>query len=236
MICGLGCPCPGVGRAGLPAPAGRGVGRDAVGRGVGAVGLAAALGLLTSSGLPTGGLLTGCGLDAARGAGDAAGRGTGFEAVGPAGAAGGFCGVVGLAGGADDVAGAGVGLLITGFGVAAAGGLGAACGLAATWGFAATWGLAATGFATTGLLTAGVGWLGAAGAAFFTDRMAFPAVGLAGAVAVGLAPFPPLLSSERILPASASLIELLWLFAAIESFSAASSTSLFSRPRSLDSS
>ena len=201
-----------------------------MGRGVGAVGLAAALGLLTSSGLPTGGLLTGCGLDAARGAGDAAGRGTGFEAVGRAGAAGGFCGVVGRAGGADDVAGAGVGLLITGFGVAAAGGLGAACGLAATWG------LAATGFATTGLLTVGVGWLGAAGAAFFTDRMAFPAVGLAGAVAVGLAPFPPLLSSERILPASASLIELLWLFAAIESFSAASSTSLFSRPRSLDSS
>jgi hypothetical protein len=35
---------------------------------------------------------------------------------------------------------------------------------------------------------------------------------------------------------SSSLMELLWLFAAIESFSAASSTSLFSRPKSLDSS
>jgi len=36
--------------------------------------------------------------------------------------------------------------------------------------------------------------------------------------------------------ASSSLIELLWLFAEIDSFSAASSTSLFSRPKSLDSS
>ena len=55
MICGF---CwPGVGRAGLPVPAGRGVGRAGVGRGVGAVGLAAALGLLTNSGLAAGGLL-----------------------------------------------------------------------------------------------------------------------------------------------------------------------------------
>jgi len=36
--------------------------------------------------------------------------------------------------------------------------------------------------------------------------------------------------------ASSSLIELLWLRAAIESFSAASSTSLLSRPKSRDSS
>ena len=83
MICGLGCPWPGVGRAGLPAPAGRGVGRAGVGRGVGAVGLAAALGLLTSSGLPAAGLLTTCGLAAVL-------RGTGFAAVGRAGAAGGI--------------------------------------------------------------------------------------------------------------------------------------------------
>lgn len=114
-------------------------------------------------------------------------------------------------------------MLMTGFGVEAAGGFGAACGFAATWGVAAT-----------GLLTAGVGLLGAAGAAFFTDRIAFPGAGLAGAA--GFAPFAPLPSIERILPASVSLIELLWLFAAIDSFSAASSTSLFSRPRSLDSS
>ena len=116
-------------------------------------------------------------------------------------------------------------MLMIGFGVVAAGGFGGACGVGATWGLAAT-----------GLLTAGVGLLGAAGAAFFTDRIAFPGAGLAGAAAAGFAPFPPLTRSERILPASASLIELLWLFAAIDSFSAASSTSLFSRPRSLDSS
>ena len=120
-------------------------------------------------------------------------------------------------------------MLITGLGVAAAGGFGAACG------WAAATGLAAIGLAT-GLLIAGAGLLGAAGAAFFTERMALPGVGLAGAAAAGFAPFPPLPSSERIFPASASLIELLWLFAAIDSFSAASSTSLFSRPRSLDSS
>ena len=126
-------------------------------------------------------------------------------------------------------------MLITGLGVAAAGGFGAACGLVAATGLATT-GLAATGFAT-GLLAAGAGLLGAAGAAFFTERMALPAAGLvAGAAAAGFAPFPPLPRSERIFPASESLIELLWLFAAIDSFSAASSTSLFSRPRSLDSS
>ena len=47
-------------------------------------------GLLTSSGLVAGGLLTGWDFEAARGAGEAAGRGTGFEAVGREGAAGGF--------------------------------------------------------------------------------------------------------------------------------------------------
>ena len=49
-------------------------------------------------------------------------------------------------------------------------------------------------------------------------------------------PLPLDFSRLRICPASASLMELLWLLAAIDSFSAASSTSLFSRPRSLDSS
>jgi len=53
--------------------------------------------------------------------------------------------------------------------------------------------------------------------------------------AAAVPPRPPLIS-VRIWAASSSLIELLWLFAAMESFSAASSTSLFSRPRSLDSS
>jgi hypothetical protein len=57
----------------------------------------------------------------------------------------------------------------------------------------------------------------------------------AGAAAV-LVPLPPVLISVRMRAASSSLMELLWLFAAIESFSAASSTSLFSRPKSLDSS
>jgi hypothetical protein len=59
-----------------------------------------------------------------------------------------------------------------------------------------------------------------------------PAAALAGV----LAALPPPSSSWRILDASLSLIELLWLFAATPSFSAASSTSLFSRPKSRDSS
>jgi len=112
-------------------------------------------------------------------------------------------------------------------------------------GAATTWGLA-TGFtgvaglaAAAGLAgAAGFAWGGAglAGAAFFTDRIAFPGAGLAGAGADALLPLPLDFSRLRICPASASLIELLWLLAAIDSFSAASSTSLFSRPRSLDSS
>jgi hypothetical protein len=60
--------------------------------------------------------------------------------------------------------------------------------------------------------------------------------GAAGAGAAALAPLPPVLIRLRMRAASSSLMELLWLFAAIESFSAASSTSLFSRPKSLDSS
>ena len=81
----------------------------------------------------------------------------------------------------------------------------------------------------------------AGGAAFLTERIALPPEGFAAAADfVGAADFPdpaaPFFSRLRIFPASSSLIELLWLLAAIESFSAASSTSLFSRPRSLDSS
>lgn len=99
-------------------------------------------------------------------------------------------------------------------------------------------GAVADGLAATGLLGAAAVGLtgdfagGATGAsAFLTDRMALPAGGLAGAA--GCMPF---LSRPRILPASVSLMELLWLFAAMDSFSAASSTSLLSRPRSLDNS
>jgi hypothetical protein len=78
---------------------------------------------------------------------------------------------------------------------------------------------------------AAAGFAGAAGA-FCTDRIAL------GALAAGaaFAPLLPPLIRLRILAASSSLMELLWLFAEIDSFSAASSTSLFSRPKSLDSS
>ena len=91
--------------------------------------------------------------------------------------------------------------------------------------------------AWAGLAAAGL----AGGAAFLTERIALPPEGFAAAADfVGAADFPdpaaPFFSRLRIFPASSSLIELLWLLAAIESFSAASSTSLFSRPRSLDSS
>jgi hypothetical protein len=80
-----------------------------------------------------------------------------------------------------------------------------------------------------------MGALGAAGAlvgagAFFTERMAL------GAAAAGAAGLPLPVIRLRIWAASSSLIELLWLLAAIASFSAASSTSLLSRPRSRDSS
>jgi hypothetical protein len=75
-------------------------------------------------------------------------------------------------------------------------------------------------------------------AAFLTERMALPgatgAVGAAG-VAAPTAPVPRPIR-PRMRWASSSLIELLWLRAAILSFSAASSTSLLSRPRSRDSS
>jgi hypothetical protein len=68
-------------------------------------------------------------------------------------------------------------------------------------------------------------------AAFFTDRIAF-----AGATGAGAGDPLAGLIRVRMRCASSSLIELLWLRAAILSFSAASSTSLLSRPRSRDSS
>jgi hypothetical protein len=95
---------------------------------------------------------------------------------------------------------------------------------------------AGTGLAATGAV-AGSGRLGfaAAGAAFLTERMA-----LAGSEAGGLAGLAAVVPLGRIKlrmrVASSSLMELLWLLAAMDSFSAASSTSLFSRPRSRDSS
>jgi hypothetical protein len=104
-------------------------------------------------------------------------------------------------------------------------------------------GLAAAGLAgAAGALATGLGAWGAAGlaagavGAFFTERMAFCG-GAAGEGALAAwEPLPPLLIRLRMRAASSSLMELLWLFAAIASFSAASSTSLFSRPKSLDSS
>ena len=112
---------------------------------------------------------------------------------------------------------------------------GVAAGLAATGLLAVGLTGAAAGEAGDGLAGAGFAAVGlAGGAAFFTERIALLGAGLVGAE--GWAPLPPDFSRLRIFPASASLMELLWLLAAIESFSAASSTSLFSRPRSLDSS
>jgi hypothetical protein len=74
-------------------------------------------------------------------------------------------------------------------------------------------------------------------AAFFTARIALAGgVGAWGSGRAGGCPETLTPIRERMREASSSLIELLWLFAAMESFSAASSTSLLSRPRSLDSS
>jgi hypothetical protein len=67
--------------------------------------------------------------------------------------------------------------------------------------------------------------------AFFKARIVLGAV--AGADPT---PLPLVRISARMRPASSSLIELLWLRAGMERVSAASSTSLLSRPRSLDNS
>jgi hypothetical protein len=105
-------------------------------------------------------------------------------------------------------------------------------------GFAAMGGAAAAWVGGVGRgLAAGLGAAGAASAAsltaFLTERIAFG--GAVGAAAARL-PLLPASIRERIRDASSSLIELLWLLAATPNFSAASSTSLFSRPRSRDSS
>ena len=102
-------------------------------------------------------------------------------------------------------------------------------------GLAGAEGLAMT--ATAGL----AGRSGAAAAAFWTARIALAGplpwalAGVVGLLATALEPLPTC-NKPRMRAASSSLIELLWLFAAIDSFSAASSTSLLSRPRSRDSS
>ena len=152
-----------------------------------------------------------------------------------------FTGVPGAAGltgaeglSADDLAGVLTRSLVglAGAGFDAMGRTGAAGFAAADWGATGLDGAGFTGFGDR--LEALV--LGAAGvAAFLTERIALPGAGLIGE-AVLAATGLPFFSKLRMRPASSSLIELLWLFAAIESFSAASSTSLFSRPRSLESS
>jgi hypothetical protein len=95
------------------------------------------------------------------------------------------------------------------------------------------------GGATDDLAVGGAGrGAGAGAAALRTDRMALAgAAGEPSAAAAGfLAERPLPRISARIRVASSSLIELLWLLAAMDSFSAASSTSLLSSPRSRDSS
>ena len=151
--------------------------------------------------------------------------------VGFAAPAGVLAAVAGLAGGRIGT-GRGGGLLTSGvatggaaIGVAAAGLAGAGAGAVAVG--------AAGGRGVLGGVTGGVTTVGAAaGAAFFTVRIFTP--GASGALAGAEPPFA--WSRERIFTASESLMELLWLLAAIDSFSAASSTSRLSRPRSRDSS
>jgi hypothetical protein len=73
----------------------------------------------------------------------------------------------------------------------------------------------------------------AADAAFLSERIA---VGGSPLALFALAVEAPPRIRSRMRTASSSLMELLWLRAAMASFSAASSTSLLSRPRSRDSS
>ena len=205
------CPDPGrvggpAGRLGWGRPTNSGLGAGRCGEGTVRFTGAGAAGRGIPPPLDCTGL--GLGVSGLLATGLAAGRGVGAVGLLTAGAAGRAGGA--LAAGAE-------GAEAFGAGAAGAGRAGAGCGLAA----AGLLGAAGAGLAA-----------GAAGAsAFFTDRIALPAGGLAAAAG---APFR--LSKPRILPASASLIELLWLLAAMDSFSAASSTSLLSRPRSLDSS
>jgi hypothetical protein len=130
-------------------------------------------------------------------------------------------------------------------GAAAAAGEAAAVGAVAAAGLAGAPGDGGLAGAAAGRLGGGVGAAteagraagGLAGGAFFTDRIALAGCGAAAASgAAGLAAPPLPRIRLRIREASSSLIELLWLLTVMESFSAASSTSLLSRPRSRDSS
>lgn len=69
--------------------------------------------------------------------------------------------------------------------------------------------------------------------AFFKARMV---LGAGAGAAADPTPLPLVRISARMRPASSSLIELLWLRAGMDRVSAASSTSLLSRPRSFDNS
>jgi len=120
-----------------------------------------------------------------------------------------------------------------GGGAGAAGGGTGRAGLGAA---AGGWDGLTTAGGAGGLMAAGgAGGLmapgGAGAGAFFTDRIVFPA---AGAVEPLGKDWPRM--RARMRAASSSLMELLWLRAAMASFSAASSTSLLSRPRSRDNS
>ena len=115
----------------------------------------------------------------------------------------------GLAGAEAARAGAGAGRVGAAVAAGAAGATGRAGGSAES----------APGSAT-------VSWL-----AFFKARMV-----LGAGAGADPSPLPLVRISARMRPASSSLIELLWLRAGMERVSAASSTSLLSRPRSLDNS
>ncbi len=160
---------------------------------------------------------------------DASGRGEGIVAAEPTGWGLGAPGAAGLAGKGRAAGGLTISAGRLG-GLAGAEAARAGAGAGRVGAAAATAGAGATGRAggSAGLApgVAPVSWV-----AFFTARMALGA-------GAGADP-PPLLLlriSARMRPASSSLIELLWLRAGMERVSAASSTSLLSRPRSLDNS
>ena len=170
-----------------------------------------------------------------RGAGAAAcGLGAGAEAAGFAAAGFAACGAGDLLTTAGLLGAAGLAGAAGALGLAAAGATGLAGGAWGRGAGAAAWGLAAGAGAATGFAACGAA--GALGAAFFTERMALPPSLLLAAGLPAAPPAPLPARWVRIFAASASLIELLWLLAAIASDSAAFSTSRLSRPRSRDSS
>ena len=241
---GLPCNWPGFGRAGggvtgLAITTGFGLGAGGAlaagccGLVLRRMGAGGRFGLLL--GLPAAGAAGLAGGAWGRGAGAAAcGLGAGAEAAGFAAAGFAACGAgdllttVGLLGAAGLAGAAGA------LGLAAAGATGLAGGAWGRGAGAAAWGLAAGAGAATGFAACGAA--GALGAAFFTERMALPPSLLLAAGLPAAPPAPLPARWVRIFAASASLIELLWLLAAIASDSAAFSTSRLSRPRSRDSS